>query len=385
MGLHAPISTQIPDAVDWLDLQFGQTMQSTEERLPMDKVESQRSKECPIRWQLLVLKDPSSKELLAAVENEKNLRSRRNACHEDYEMNIHAELVMLREGEGRDLLVLVLHWFCSVPPGDLPLPDVQHMRTSSPEECQTCSYEFSEGDSPTFSTLRSVVPEVVNVEPNSVGNRDGCNRPSYEFSEGDSPTFSTLRSVVPEAVNVEPNSVGNRNGCNKPSPESPQRPSSSEFLAFSDSVKSKFSLASARYKESISKSTRGFKEKLLAHNISVKELGRGSPNENAGESVHDTSSPESPRVHCTFPSELDISLVQTWWKEMKDFSGEFLCASAISIPFFLFLIFALIVLFKTSSYFIFWEYYVVLCNSLNQYCSEKYYRLDIMNSLFSSS
>ncbi|CAL5392968.1 unnamed protein product [Camellia sinensis] len=35
-----------------------------------------------------------------------------------------------------------------------------------------------------------------------------------------------------------------------------------------------------------------------------------SPNENAGESVHDMSSPESPRVHCTFPSELDISLVQ---------------------------------------------------------------------------
>ncbi|XP_028091113.1 E3 ubiquitin-protein ligase RHF1A-like [Camellia sinensis] len=67
------------------------------------------------------------------------------------------------------------------------------------------------------------------------------------------------------------------------SPESPQRPSSTEFLAFSESVKSKFSVASARYKESISKSTRGFKEKLLAHNISVKELGRGVQRErNAG-------------------------------------------------------------------------------------------------------
>ncbi|GMP56512.1 hypothetical protein CsSME_00020965 [Camellia sinensis var. sinensis] len=215
----------------------------------------------------------------------------------------------------------------SVPTGDLPLPDVQHLRTTSPEERQTSSYEFSEGDSPTFSTLRSVVPEVVNVEPNSVGNRDRCN---------------------------------------KPSSESPQRPSSSEFLAFLESVKLKFSAASARYKESISKSTRGFKEKLLAHNISVRELGRGvqremnagiagvaqmierldlpskrtgisvplsscstsnfsykgkdtqesvitqSPNENAGESVHDMSSPESPRGRSTFPSELDISLVQNF-------------------------------------------------------------------------
>ncbi|KAI8006951.1 E3 ubiquitin-protein ligase RHF1A [Camellia lanceoleosa] len=271
-------------------------MQSTEERLPMDKVDivggdritveptlkvtncrheyhlqcflawSQRSKECPIRWQLLVLKDPSSQELLAAVENERNLRSRRNACHEDYEMNIDnsygddsdfGECIMRhfaaaarraryveRRGRPRSSGIGPPLVLLSVPPGDLPLPDVQHMRTTSPEECQTSSYEFSEGDSPTFSTLRSVVPEVVNVEPNSVGNRDGCN---------------------------------------KPSPESPQRPSSSEFLAFSESVKLKFSVASARYKESISKSTRGFKEKLLAHNISVKGLGRGVQREmNAG-------------------------------------------------------------------------------------------------------
>ncbi|KAF5950920.1 hypothetical protein HYC85_012913 [Camellia sinensis] len=321
---------------------------------------SQRSKECPICWQLLVLKDPSSQELLAAVENERNLRSRRNARHirEDYEMNIdnsygddsdfderimrhfaaaarRARYVERRgrprsSGIGPPLVLL------SVPTGDLPPPDVQHMRTTSPEERQTSSYEFSEGDSPTFSTLRSVVPEVVNVEPNSVGNGDCCNKPRY----------------LPELLILV--------FC----PESPQRPSSSEFLAFSESVKLKFSAASARYKESISKSTRGFKEKLLAHNISVKELGRGvqremnagiagvarmierldlpskqtgisvplsscstsnfsykgkdtqesvitqSPNENAGESVHDMSSPESPRVRSTFPSELDISLVQ---------------------------------------------------------------------------
>ncbi|KAG5561652.1 hypothetical protein RHGRI_004643 [Rhododendron griersonianum] len=38
-------------------------------------------------------------------------------------------------------------------------------------------------------------------------------------------------------------------------PESPQRPSSSELLAFSESIKSKFSAASARYKESFSKFT----------------------------------------------------------------------------------------------------------------------------------
>ncbi|CAL5392966.1 unnamed protein product [Camellia sinensis] len=181
-------------------------------------------------------------QLLAAVENERNLRSRHNARHEDNEMNIvtHRARHVERRGRPRSSGIGPPLVLLSVPPGDLPLPDVQHMRTTSPEECQTSSYEFSEGDSPTFSTLRSVVPEAVNVEPNSVGNRNGCNKPRVLCS-----------------------------------PESPQRPSSSEFLAFSGSVKSKFSVASARYKESISKSTRGFKEKLLAHNISVR-IGKRS-------------------------------------------------------------------------------------------------------------
>ncbi|KAF5950907.1 hypothetical protein HYC85_012900 [Camellia sinensis] len=173
---------------------------STPKILPL----SQKSKECPIFWLLLVLKDPSSQELLAAVENERNLRSRRNARHirEDYEMNIansygddsdfderimrhftvaarRARYVERRgrprsSGIGPPLVLL------SVPTEYLPLPDVQRLRTTSPEEHQTSSYEFSEGDSPTFSTLRSVVSEVVNVEPNSVGNRDRCNKPSLE-------------------------------------------------------------------------------------------------------------------------------------------------------------------------------------------------------------
>ncbi|KNA10071.1 hypothetical protein SOVF_147810 isoform D [Spinacia oleracea] len=59
------------------------------------------------------------------------------------------------------------------------------------------------------------------------------------------------------------------------SPDCTQRPNSSELLAFSKSIKSKFSAASARYKDSISKGTQGFREKLLARNSSVKELSKG--------------------------------------------------------------------------------------------------------------
>ncbi|KAL5982554.1 hypothetical protein ACLOJK_016627 [Asimina triloba] len=55
---------------------------------------------------------------------------------------------------------------------------------------------------------------------------------------------------------------------------SPRRSRSSELFSFSDSLKAKLSAASSRYKESISRSTRGLKEKLLSRNGSVKELSK---------------------------------------------------------------------------------------------------------------
>ncbi|XP_057489137.1 E3 ubiquitin-protein ligase RHF1A-like [Actinidia eriantha] len=237
---------------------------------------SQRSKECPICWQLLVLKDPASQELLAAVENERNLRAKRNVyhIHDDNEINHDNSYVDDSDFEDR----IMRHFAAAarraryanrrgrqrssgIGPSELllsvtseDLPDVPHMHTS-PEERLSSRYEFFESDSQDFGMLTTI--------------------------NGQRQT-----SVVRDDINMGPNSGDDRDGFIKPSqlsPESPQRPSSSEFLSFSESIKSKFSAASARYKESISKSTQGFKEKLFARNISVKELGKGVQREmNAG-------------------------------------------------------------------------------------------------------
>lgn len=221
---------------------------------------SQRSKECPICWQLLVLKDPASQGLLAAVEKERNLRSRQNAhiIHEDYEINhdnSYSDESEFEERIMRDFAAAAhrarhigrrgRHRSFAVAPSQV-LSDVQHIPTTSSEEPRSSNYEFSEGDSPTFST-----PTIIRAQ--------------------------TPSSVVPNIVHTGPSSASNRHGFFKLSqlpPESPQRPSSSELLAFSESIKSKFSAASARYKESFSKFTRVVKEKQLAHNITVKDLGR---------------------------------------------------------------------------------------------------------------
>lgn len=313
---------------------------------------SQRSKECPICWQLLVLKDPASQELLAAVENERNLRSRRNVrvIHEDYEFNhghSYSDESDFEERIMRDFAAAAYraryigrrgrHRSAGIAPSQV-LSDVQHMPTTSAEEPRSSNYEFSEGDS-TFST-----PATIRAE---------------------TPSF-----VVPDIVNTEPSSASNRDGYIKPSqlsPERPQGPSSSEFLAFSESIKSKFSAASARYKESISKFTRVVKEKQIARNITVKDLGREvqremnasiagvarmierldltskptgvsvplssspgaisnlsykgkdmeesqiteSPDENAGENAHGIGSATSSCVKSTMPGQSEASLVQT--------------------------------------------------------------------------
>ncbi|THG04201.1 hypothetical protein TEA_013296 [Camellia sinensis var. sinensis] len=250
-----------------------------------------------------------SQELLAAVENERNLRSRRNARHEDYEMNIDnsygddsdfGECIMRhfaaaarraryveRRGRPRSSGIGPPLVLLSVPPGDLPLPDVQHMRTTSPEECQTSSYEFSEGDSPTFSTLRSVVPEVVNVEPNFVSNRDGCNKTLVPARTVD-PSLKVHKDQAPLNFLLS-RSLLNRN-----------------FLWLLPDIRNQ----SQKVPEDLKRSYLPTISQSENWEEEFNVRGMQSPNENAGESVHDMSSPESPRVHSTFPSELDISLVQ---------------------------------------------------------------------------
>ncbi|CAL5398846.1 unnamed protein product [Camellia sinensis] len=324
MGRKPNSLIQIPDAVDWLDLQFGQTVFSCALYQMLRCGGSYIYSSCFYRWchlqqtkYLVVTKKQRVPytlaasclegpfQLLAAVENERNLRSRRNARHEDYEMNIDnsygddsdfGECIMRhfaaaarraryveRRGRPRSSGIGPPLVLLSVPPGDLPLPDVQHMRTTSPEECQTSSYEFSEGDSPTFSTLRSVVPEVVNVEPNSVSNRDGCNKPRKSFA-----ALKVHKDQAPLNFLLS-RSLLNRN-----------------FLWLLPDIRNQSQKVPEDLKRSYLPTISQSKNWEEEFNV----RGMQSPNENAGESVHDMSSPESPRVRSTFPSELDISLVQ---------------------------------------------------------------------------
>lgn len=214
---------------------------------------SQRSKECPICWRILALKDPASQELLAAVEIERNMRSKLNVRHtnEDVEANHVAS-----EQNDSDFEERIMRHFATA--------------TSRVRLVNRRRRQASSGIGP-----MQVVPSVpAGVSPNLTQNNESTVQfQGFGFSGDGSAASATSSSIGPASSSVPAHGSDPFKLSQTPT-YGPQESSSSEFLAFSESIKSKWSAASARYKDSISKGTRGFKEKLLARNTTVKEFGR---------------------------------------------------------------------------------------------------------------
>ncbi|XVF28911.1 hypothetical protein REPUB_Repub15cG0073400 [Reevesia pubescens] len=207
---------------------------------------SQRSKECPICWQLFVLKDPSSQELLDAVRIERHCRSRNTSAvptdlpnfHDDFGVEesqdashsddsdfderilqhlaaaaSRAHYVRRRERQRSSGLGPSRVLFLTSPEN---MPGAQPRHPTSPDECQNLSYGLPQHDS-----LASGIPSV-NIDPPS--------------------------PVIP-SVNVVSRTAASGDKATKlsqPQVDTPPRPSSSETFSFSESLKCKWSIASAR-------------------------------------------------------------------------------------------------------------------------------------------
>ncbi|KAL5097333.1 hypothetical protein RYX36_001660 [Vicia faba] len=218
---------------------------------------SQRSKECPICWQSLSLKDPASQELLVAVEAEKCLRSR----------NIHSSSLT---------------------------------NSSDPVERFNGDHDASRSDDVDFDEqiMQHLYAAASRARFVQRQRRQGSSGAGPSELSGMQPTLTTSlagsSSPITSAANLHPEVARNispeTDVSYRPrvlySPSPPQdgrKLNTSEVFSLPESIKSKLSAASARYKESISKSTRGLKEKLLARNVTVKELSKGVQREmNAG-------------------------------------------------------------------------------------------------------
>lgn len=244
----------------------------------------QRSSQCPMCWQPISLKDPMSQELLEAVEQERSFRLNpsRNATifHHpalgDFELQ-HLP-VGANDAELEERLIQHLTAAAAMGRRRIARREGQRNRSSAQGRPQFLVLSSQPNGSPAGSISSS--PTQREGEPVSAIT---IATPSSQ------PLESTLQPITPlssEALadpcsasasgssftNQHANSVDNRSP-NQSSPNSQDRAGPSDLQSFSESIKSKFNAVSMRYKESISKSTRGWKERFFTRNTTMADLG----------------------------------------------------------------------------------------------------------------
>ncbi|KAI4386158.1 hypothetical protein MLD38_004117 [Melastoma candidum] len=246
----------------------------------------QRSSQCPMCWQPISLKDPASQELLETVERERSFRFNpsRNATifHHptlgDFELQhlpagvTDAELeeriiqhlaaaaamgrarhIARREGHrnrsaahGRSHVLVFTH------PNALSSGSTVSPSDRTSEEDQTREVTIVSPSSPLITSGEENPPVIAPAVA-----------PPVEHSSSSPLSFQANRQSSPQ----------NNRSPNQSSPNNQERGGPSDFQSFSENLKNRFTAVSNRCKESLSKSTRGWKERLFSRNTSVTDLG----------------------------------------------------------------------------------------------------------------
>lgn len=247
----------------------------------------QRSAQCPMCWQNISLKDSTSQELLEAVERERSIRSNQTRSASifhhpalgDFEMQhlpvgvSDAELeeriiqhlaaaaamgrahnIARREGRGRlgnqghqQFMVFSTH------------PDTASTGSPSANSSQRGENELHPS---AFATSPSPLTGMGEGTPHHIQMINPTQDAQATFlPSGTMPTMN--RRVI----------YNNRNAAGQSTPVNQDSAGPSDFQSFSESLKSRLNAVSTRYKESITKSTRGWKERLFSRGNSVADLG----------------------------------------------------------------------------------------------------------------
>ncbi|GFP97180.1 E3 ubiquitin-protein ligase rhf2a [Phtheirospermum japonicum] len=244
----------------------------------------QRSSQCPMCWQSISLKDPSSQELLDAVEHERNIR-----------MNPPRNTTIFHHSTLGDFELQ--HLPVNASESELEERIIQHLAAAAAmgRARQLARREGQRNRSSSSSSQGRPHFLVFSTHPNgasSVAQRDNADQPPtvtiagpdspFIAVGGDSEDVARLSSVQVDQLtttasgsNAGPyqhgTSSNNRRSPAQTSPNSQDRAGPSDFQSFSESLKCRLSAMSTRYKESITKSTRGWKERLFARNSKMPE------------------------------------------------------------------------------------------------------------------
>lgn len=236
-------------------------------------------------WQPLSLKDPNSQELLDAVELERPYRSARHLPSRNSmdEFEFHQVPAYADDSDFEERIMQHLaaaaraHHFArremlrNRPSSVRDHPQLLVMPTHSPSSQVTSSGNFT--------SLSAVGPARVQPQEQLVhpgGQVDGAS-PHTARSLSDPVRASEINTAEIFSSRRERHTSGL-----EPLEESQQRTGSAEFISFSESLKSRFAAASSRYKETFTKTTRGFREKLRTRNNTMTDLGARAREVSAG-------------------------------------------------------------------------------------------------------
>ncbi|VVA15338.1 PREDICTED: E3 ubiquitin-ligase [Prunus dulcis] len=245
----------------------------------------QRSSQCPMCWQAISLKDSCSQELLEAVERERSFRNTsRNATIFHHPTLGDFEFQHLPGGTNNAELEerIIQHLAAAASMGRAHhngRREGQRSRSSARGHPHFSVFSTHPSASPLGPVSApggdSEPAEITVASPSTPLTSDGdeSSRRSAHFpsvqTDGISPSAS---GSVRMHRNRQGLSSSHWNSTSQSSPLNQDRAGPSDLQSISESLKSKFNSMSMRYKESFSRSTRGWKERLFSRSTSMSEL-----------------------------------------------------------------------------------------------------------------
>ncbi|KAG9153546.1 hypothetical protein Leryth_008492 [Lithospermum erythrorhizon] len=246
----------------------------------------QRSSECPMCLQPINLKDPSSQELFDAVEHERNMRNQPRSTaifHHPSLGDFELQHLPVNATDSELEEQILQHLAAAAAMGrtrHLVRREGQRGRPSP--QGHSHYLVFSAPPSATSSAAVSPSEHRTGVGP----------APAAIFCDSDSPLVTvgedTGQMITPQSPapisQVAASALGSssdsrshgtptssRRSSTQSSPSSQDSVGTSDLQSFSESLKTRLSAISTRYKESITKSTRGWRERLFTRNPSMPE------------------------------------------------------------------------------------------------------------------
>uniref|UniRef100_A0A6N2MSJ4 RING-type E3 ubiquitin transferase n=1 Tax=Salix viminalis TaxID=40686 RepID=A0A6N2MSJ4_SALVM len=233
----------------------------------------QRSSECPMCLRSISLKDPTSQELFEAVERERKIRAvpSRNATIFHHPTLGDFELQHLPVGvSDSELEERIIQHLAAAAIGrthHLGRREGQRNRSSPHGRPRFLVFSTHPGAQPSghdSSSLSQLGRE------NELAGGSVASPSTPLTSVEDEPSQQALQ--LPSILSDQ-RSFNNRSTSSQSALPNPDRAGPSEFQSCPNSLKSRLNAVSMRYKESISRSTRAWKERLFSRNSSMSDIG----------------------------------------------------------------------------------------------------------------